>query len=161
MIIKSLSYCYWWSLNRCDTSIFVHTASVFFCFFFCFFVSPCLVLSVASWGSVSLVISSSSWEQRFLYSYERYFVNSFFSDTKSRKTYYCYWDKSFNTKWLQMLSIQNVLLSIECHYLIKRCQMSSLWTLVITIAGVLGLNFSEESFIVITFAELQGFLSYF
>jgi hypothetical protein len=42
-------------------------------FVFClFFVSPSLVLSVASWGSVSLAVSSSSWEWRFLYSYERY-----------------------------------------------------------------------------------------
>ncbi len=47
-------------------------------FVFClFFVSPCLVLSVASWGSVSLAVSSSSWEWRFLYSYERYFGDSF------------------------------------------------------------------------------------
>ncbi len=45
-----------------------------FLFFVLFFVSPCLVLSVASWGSVSLAVSSSSWERRFLYSYERYFV---------------------------------------------------------------------------------------
>jgi hypothetical protein len=37
-----------------------------------FFVSPCLVLSVASWGSVNLAVSSSSWESRFLYSHERY-----------------------------------------------------------------------------------------
>jgi hypothetical protein len=37
-----------------------------------FFVSPCLVLSVASWGSVNLAVSSSSWEWRFLYSHERY-----------------------------------------------------------------------------------------
>jgi len=42
------------------------------CFLFCFFVSPCLVLSVASWGNVSLVVSSSLWKRRFLYSYERY-----------------------------------------------------------------------------------------
>jgi hypothetical protein len=42
-------------------------------FIFClFFVSPSSVLSVASWGSVSLAVSSSSWEWRFLYSYERY-----------------------------------------------------------------------------------------
>jgi hypothetical protein len=39
--------------------------------------------------------------------------------------------------------------------------MSSLWTLVITIAGVLGLNFLVESFIIITFAELQGFFNYY
>ncbi len=44
-------------------------------FVFClFFVSPCLVLSVASRGSVSLAVSSSSWERRFLYSHERYIV---------------------------------------------------------------------------------------
>ncbi len=43
-------------------------------FIFClFFVSPCLVLSVASWGTVSLAVSSSLWERRFLYSHERYF----------------------------------------------------------------------------------------
>jgi hypothetical protein len=40
-------------------------------------------------------------------------------------------------------------------------EMSSLWTLVIVIAGVLGLNFLEESFIVITFLELQGLFSYY
>jgi len=45
-------------------------------FFVLFFVSPCLVLSVASWGSVSLAVSSSSWERRFLYSYERYYYCS-------------------------------------------------------------------------------------
>jgi hypothetical protein len=44
----------------------------FFWFFVLFFVSPCFVLSVASWGSVSVAVSSSSWERRFLYSYERY-----------------------------------------------------------------------------------------
>ncbi len=48
------------------------------CVFCLFFVSPCLVLSVASWGSVSLAVSSSSWEWRFLYSYERYIVCSKF-----------------------------------------------------------------------------------
>jgi hypothetical protein len=41
-----------------------------------FFVSPCLVLSVASWGSVNLAVSSSSWEWRFLYSHERYVLHS-------------------------------------------------------------------------------------
>jgi len=45
----------WWSLNRCETGTFVHT-SVCFSFYFLFFVSPCLVLSVASWGSVSLAV---------------------------------------------------------------------------------------------------------
>jgi hypothetical protein len=36
-----------WSLNRCETGTFVHTAVCFSCFvLFC--VSPCLVLSVAS-----------------------------------------------------------------------------------------------------------------
>jgi hypothetical protein len=47
----------------------------YWCVFFVFhlfFVSPCLVLSVASWGSVSLAVSSSPWEWRFIYSYERY-----------------------------------------------------------------------------------------
>jgi hypothetical protein len=38
-------------------------------------------------------------------------------------------------------------------------EMLSLWTL--AIAGVLGLNFLEESFIFITFAELQGLFSYY
>ncbi len=52
-------YC-WWSLNRCETGTFVH-ASVCFPFFVCFFVSSCLVLSVASWGSVNLAVSSSLW----------------------------------------------------------------------------------------------------
>jgi hypothetical protein len=33
-------------------------------------------------------------------------------------------------------------------------EMSSLWTLAIIIASVLALNFSKESFIVITFTEL-------
>ncbi len=47
-------YC-WWSLNRCETGTFVHT-TVCFSFFVLFFVSPCLVLSVASWGSVSLAV---------------------------------------------------------------------------------------------------------
>jgi hypothetical protein len=41
-----------------------------------FFVSLCLVLSVASWGSVSLAVSSSSWEWRFLYSFKRYFFSA-------------------------------------------------------------------------------------
>jgi hypothetical protein len=36
----------------------------------------CLVLSVASWGSVNLAVSSSSWEWRFLYSHERYSIAS-------------------------------------------------------------------------------------
>ncbi len=40
-----------------------------------FSVFPSLVLSVASRGSVNLAVSSSSWEWRFLYSYERY-INS-------------------------------------------------------------------------------------
>jgi hypothetical protein len=71
-LVKSLyTYYCWWSLNRCETGTFVHTG-VCFSFFVLFFVSPCLVLSVASWGSVSLAVSSSSWEWRFLYSYERY-----------------------------------------------------------------------------------------
>ncbi len=45
------------------------------CVFFVFHLFsafPSLVLSVASWGSVNLAISSSSWEWWFLYSYERY-----------------------------------------------------------------------------------------
>jgi len=49
---------------------------VFFVFLFVFCLplfSSCLVLSVASWGRVNLAVSSSSWEWRFLYSYERYF----------------------------------------------------------------------------------------
>jgi hypothetical protein len=42
-------------------------------FVFCLFsVFPSLVLSVASWGSVNLAVSSSLWEWIFLYSYERY-----------------------------------------------------------------------------------------
>ncbi len=44
-----------------------------FCFLFVS-VFPCLVLSVASWGRVNLAVSSSSWEWRFLYSYERYLL---------------------------------------------------------------------------------------
>jgi hypothetical protein len=40
-------------------------------------------------------------------------------------------------------------------------KMSSLSTLTIAIVGVSGLNFSKESFIFITFAELQGLFSYY
>ncbi len=42
------------------------------CVFFVCSVFCCLVLSMASWGSVHLAVFSSSWECRFLYSYERY-----------------------------------------------------------------------------------------
>jgi hypothetical protein len=38
-------------------------------------------------------------------------------------------------------------------------EMSSLWTLAITIAGVLGLNFSEENFIVITLQNYKDYLT--
>ncbi len=66
------TYYRWWSLNRCETGTFVHTGV---CFLFLFVsVFPCLVLSVASWGRVNLAVSSSSWEWRFLYSYERYSI---------------------------------------------------------------------------------------
>jgi hypothetical protein len=55
-----------------------HFCSYWWVFFvFVCSVSPCLVLSVASWGSVNLAVSSSLWEWRFLYSYERYLhINS-------------------------------------------------------------------------------------
>ncbi len=46
-----------------------------FCFLFVS-VFPYLVLSVASWGRVILAVSSSLWEWRFLYSYERYSICS-------------------------------------------------------------------------------------
>jgi hypothetical protein len=59
---------YWRSLNRCETGTFVHTSVCFL--FFVSPVFPCLVLSMASWGSVNLAVFSSSWEWRFLYSYE-------------------------------------------------------------------------------------------
>jgi hypothetical protein len=49
--------------------------------------------------------------------------------------------------------IQNVLLSKMS---LPSQEMLSLWTLAIAIASVLGLNFSKENFIVITFLELQG-----
>ncbi len=61
---------YWRSLNRCETGT-VHTGVCFL--FFVSPVFPCLVLSMASWGSVNLAVFSSSWEWRFLYSYERYY----------------------------------------------------------------------------------------
>ncbi len=74
VIVKSLSYILllmvpeqMWDWHFCS----YWCVCVFFCFVL-FFVSPCLVLSVASWGSVSLAVSSSLWEWRFLYSYERY-----------------------------------------------------------------------------------------
>jgi len=57
-----------------------------FLFLVCFSVFTSLVLSVASWGSVNLAVSSSSWEWRFLYSYERYF----FKVGKFHKFYSCY-----------------------------------------------------------------------
>ncbi len=47
--------------------------SVFF-LFVCLFCLPLFGSSVASWGSVNLAVSSSSWERRFLYSYERYLL---------------------------------------------------------------------------------------
>ncbi len=49
--------------------------------FLLFLVFSCLVLFVASWGSVSLVIFSSFWERRFFYSHERYsfFFSAFMS----------------------------------------------------------------------------------
>jgi len=43
-------------------------------FFVCLFCLPLFGSSVASWGSVNLAVSSSSWERRFLYSYERYLL---------------------------------------------------------------------------------------
>jgi hypothetical protein len=72
-----------------------------FCFLFVS-VFPCLVLSVASWGRVNLAVSSSSWEWRFLYSYERYLLNWFFlwiSDSANASSpwkcmYACGWRKN-------------------------------------------------------------------
>jgi hypothetical protein len=43
-----------------------------------------------------------------------------------------------------MLRIQNVLLSIECHYLLKRCQVYEHY-LAIAIVGVFGLNFQRKA----------------
>jgi hypothetical protein len=53
VVVKSLYYC-WWSLNRCETGAFVH-GGVCLLFFVCS-VLPCLVLSMASWGSVNLSV---------------------------------------------------------------------------------------------------------
>jgi hypothetical protein len=83
-------YC-WWSLNRCETGTSVHS-SVFFSFVVLFFVSPCLVLSVASWGNVNLAVSSSSWEWRFLYSYERYLVHLWYWPAPIAGAFEVSWD---------------------------------------------------------------------
>jgi len=74
VIVKSLSYIL---LLMVPEQVWDWHFCSYWCVFFVFclfFVSPCLVLSAASWGSVSLAVSSSSWEWRFLYSYERYWL---------------------------------------------------------------------------------------
>ncbi len=57
-------------LSICSLALLFIPVCVFSFLFVSFF--PCFVLSVASWGRVNLAVSSSSWEWRFLYSYERY-----------------------------------------------------------------------------------------
>jgi hypothetical protein len=70
VIVKSLSYIL---LLMVPEQVWDWHFCSYWCVFFVFclfFVSPCLVLSMASWGSVSIAVSSSSWEN--LHSYERY-----------------------------------------------------------------------------------------
>ncbi len=59
-------------------------------FFVCLFCLPLFGSSVASWGSVNLAVSSSSWERRFLYSYERYLLIFLLFFVLALSRYWCW-----------------------------------------------------------------------